>query len=181
MWLKDPRCEEVVQEACYKGLTENSNYVLGKCLDRCRTRMEAQNKAEFGHVGRTVTELQKHLEWLELQPSSPVIIQDMKNTRIEVSCWLEKEDAILLQRSRINWLQSEDRNTRFFHTKSFACYNKNFIVGLMDSEEVWQEDETRVEEIVVGYYQNPFSSSNPSDLEELIQAVQPNFTPAMKH
>lgn len=48
--------------------------MLGKCLNRCRICLEAWNEAEFGHVGRTIVELQKHIEWLELQPSSPVII-----------------------------------------------------------------------------------------------------------
>ena len=83
MWLKDPRCEEIVQETWGEGLAKSSNYALGKCLDRCRIRLKAWNKVEFGHVERTIAELQKHLEWLELQPPSPVIIRDVRTTRIE--------------------------------------------------------------------------------------------------
>ena len=83
MWLKDPRCEEIVQETWGEGLAKSSNYALGKCLDRCRIRLKAWNKVEFSHVERTIAELQKHLEWLELQPPSPVIIRDVRTTRIE--------------------------------------------------------------------------------------------------
>ena len=62
------------------------------CLNAYRSRLDAWNKVEFGHVGRMIAELQKHLEWLELQPSSPSTIQDMRRTRIELNCWHEKED-----------------------------------------------------------------------------------------
>ena len=55
-------------------------------------------------MGRTINELQKNLEWLEWQPTSEENICAMKNTRIELNCWLKKEDAMWLQRSRINWL-----------------------------------------------------------------------------
>ena len=64
------------------------------CLNACRSRLDAWNKVEFGHVGRMIAELQKHLEWLELQPSSPSTIQDMRRTRIELNCWHEKEDTV---------------------------------------------------------------------------------------
>nr|POF04317.1 hypothetical protein CFP56_16374 [Quercus suber] len=86
MWLKDPRCEEVVLEAWEEGLTTLSNFPLNSCLEKCILKLDAWNKNEFGHVGKKINELQKHLEWLELQPASPRIIQDMKNTRVELNC-----------------------------------------------------------------------------------------------
>ena len=67
-----------------------------------------------------MAELQKKLEWLELQPSTPDMIRSLKNTRIELNCWMDKEDDMWRQRSRISWLQSGDRNTRFFHEKVSA-------------------------------------------------------------
>ena len=94
MWLKDPRCEAVVLEAWKEGLTFISDYPLGSCLGKCQVRLEAWNKIEFGHVGQKIATLQKHLEWLELQPASPSNIQDMRNTRMELNGWHEKEDAM---------------------------------------------------------------------------------------
>ena len=94
MWLKDLRCEAVVLEAWREGLTSTSDYPLVSCLEKCRVRLDAWNKTEFGHVGQKIAALQKHLEWLELQPASPSNIQDMKNTRMELNGWHEKEDAM---------------------------------------------------------------------------------------
>jgi len=94
MWLKDPRCEAVVLEAWREGLTSTSDYPLVSCLEKCRVRLDFWSKTKFGHVGQKIAALQKHLELLELQPTSLSNIQDMKNTRMELNGWHEKEDAM---------------------------------------------------------------------------------------
>ncbi|XP_023900653.1 uncharacterized protein LOC112012514 [Quercus suber] len=62
MWLKDPRCEAIVENAWDDGLLGGSDDVLNKCLESCRARLEVWNGSEFGNVGKTVAELQKKLE-----------------------------------------------------------------------------------------------------------------------
>ena len=52
---------------------------------------------------------------------------------------------------------------------------------MMDSNDCWQEDMRKVEEIVVNYYSNLFSSSNPSELTELIEAVEPKVSQDMNN
>ena len=74
MWLKDQRCEGVVQAAWVEGLSLGAEYTLGKCMEICWTRLEGWNKTDFGHVGRKISDLQKHLEWIELQPTTPDIV-----------------------------------------------------------------------------------------------------------
>ena len=105
MRLRDQRCEEVIQKAWEEGKLSSTGSMLECCLEKCRTRLDAWNKTEFGHVGRRVAELQKRLEWIELQPSSPEINHEMKQVRVELNCWLEKEADMWRQRSRITWLQ----------------------------------------------------------------------------
>lgn len=153
--------------------------VLERCLERCRADLTAWNKSKFRHVGRKISNLQSRLEGLELLPASIEQIRELKNTRIELNCWLEKEDEIWRQRSRLNWFQNGDRNTSFFHAKASAHQKKNYMEGLMDANDVQWEDDTRMEEIVVDYYNNLFSSSNPEDFTELLNAVQPKVFVAM--
>lgn len=105
----------------------------------------------------------------------------MKATRTELNGWLEKEDAMWLQRSRIDWFQSGDRNTRYFHARASTHLKKNLIEGLLDSNDVWQEEDNRIEEIVVDYYLNLFTSSNHVECDEILQAIQQKVTPTMNH
>ena len=80
-------------------------------------------------MGRKIAELQNKLEWLELQPPSLDMTMAMQSTRTDLNCWLEKENEIWRQSSRLNWFQGGDRNTSFFHAKASARYQKNYIEG----------------------------------------------------
>ena len=81
-----------MKEAWDEGLYEGLGDALNRCLESCHVRLEVWNSVEFGNVGKTVVELQKKLEWLELQPSTLYMIRSLRNTRIELNCWMDKED-----------------------------------------------------------------------------------------
>ena len=179
MWLRDQRCEEVVQKAWKEGKLTSTGSMLESCSEKSQTKLEAWNKMEFGHVGRKVAKMQKWLEWIELQPPSPTINQELKSTRVKLNCWLEKDDDIWRQRSRLNWFQSRNRNISFFHAKASAKHKKNFIEGIVDANEVWHEDDEKVEEVVVEYYKDLFTMSQPSDFSNMIQTIQPKVTTSM--
>lgn len=83
-----------MSEAWLKGAGSNLIFLISSCMDLCRTRLTAWNQIDFGHVGKKISQLQKHLEWLEWQPTSREIINDIRETRVQLNCWLDKEDAM---------------------------------------------------------------------------------------
>nr|POF00302.1 hypothetical protein CFP56_60094 [Quercus suber] len=68
MWLRDPCCPEVVNEAWERGLSISSGFPIHNCLHSCREALERWNKVEFGHVGRRILAFQTNLQRLEQQP-----------------------------------------------------------------------------------------------------------------
>ena len=104
-WLKDRRCEEVVKVAWVEEEMVVTDRVLERCLEMCMADLSAWNKSKFGHVGRKISELQSRLEGLELLLASTEQIRELKSNRTELNCWLEKEDVMWRQRSRLNWFQ----------------------------------------------------------------------------
>ena len=63
--------------------------------------------------------------------------------------------------------------------KASARHKKNFIEGILDANEVWHEDDEKVEEVVVEYYKDLFTMSQPSDFSNMIQTIQPKVTTSM--
>ena len=66
MWLQDPQCDEVVQEAWQEGLYRPGGCQFLNFLDSClnclnsyQYRLVSWNKMEFGHVGHKTASLQK--------------------------------------------------------------------------------------------------------------------------
>ena len=76
-------------------------------------------------MGSIIRELHTKLEWLEMQPTSTEVVEALRHTRIELNCWLDREDDMWRQRSQIDWFQNGDRNTAFFHDKASARHKKN--------------------------------------------------------
>ena len=50
--------------------------------------------------------------------------------------------------------------------------------GLLYVNGVWQDDEV-MGEMVVDYYKDLFTSSNPTEFSEILEAMQPKVTPIM--
>ncbi|XP_075645895.1 uncharacterized protein LOC142617056 [Castanea sativa] len=70
MWLKDSSCEDVVNSAWEEGLHMGTEFPIESCLENFHAKLKVWNKNYFGHVGKNITRLQKHLQWLEMQPTS---------------------------------------------------------------------------------------------------------------
>ena len=44
---------------------------------------------------------------------------------------------------------------------------------------MWQEDDQKIEEVVVAYYKELFTTSQPTEFSELLHVVQPKVTTSM--
>ena len=83
------------------------------------------------------------------------------------------------QRSRNNYLKEGDRNTSFFHTKALNGKQWNWIQGLEDENGLWQEGLDEIEHVATQYFSTLFTSSQPGEMKELLNAISPLVTDAM--
>ena len=75
------------------------------------------------------------------------------------------------QRSRTQWLKCGDRNTRFFHCQATFRQRRNLIKGIRDDSGVWQQEDDGIGKSIVSYYKSLFDSSNPGDMEKVLDGV----------
>ena len=83
------------------------------------------------------------------------------------------------QRSQNFWLADGDRNTSFFHAKATNRKQRNTIHGICDPDGSWQEDDQQVENIMVGYFTDIFSTQGDTYSTTLIDAIEPVVTTDM--
>nr|POF20769.1 hypothetical protein CFP56_73574 [Quercus suber] len=103
MWLRDPRCAEVVQDAWMEGLYKTEGTQITNCLDSCRDRLTSWNKLEFGHVGRQITRLEQELQALDHQPQQN--LERIQEVHKALDCWAYGR-PMTTQWNRLLWITS---------------------------------------------------------------------------
>ena len=103
----------------------------------------------------------------------------VKSLQMEINSMLDKENLMWQQRSRVLFLKNGDRNTAYFHSKASQRFRRNRILGLKNNQNVWCTEESQIKNIAVDYYQSLFSSSSPSELDKILEKVQPSVTEPM--
>ncbi|XP_075670458.1 uncharacterized protein LOC142640275 [Castanea sativa] len=96
---RDSRCDHIVESSWIEGQRDASLFPIVSCLNLSRGKLEDWNRNVFRHVGREIARLQIQLKWLEMQPSNPGIITNIRWIRIDLNCWMEKENAMWMQRA----------------------------------------------------------------------------------
>ena len=103
-------------------------------------------------------------------------VKEVNRLKMELSKLCEQEEKMWQQRSRVQWLQSGNKNTKFFHGVSTQRKRRNFIKGLKDENGTWQENEEVVSGMLIEFYANLFTSSTPGNLEQILEGIQPVVT-----
>lgn len=89
----------------------------------------------------------------------------------ELNLVLFQEELSWFQKSRAQWLNDGDKNTRFYHLKVLNRRRRNKIIMLRNDEGEWIEDESKLREMVNSFYKNLFTEDNHTS-----EWVQTKFT-----
>ncbi|KAL8107899.1 hypothetical protein AgCh_024343 [Apium graveolens] len=87
---------------------------------------------------------------------------------------LEQQEVYWKQRAKQFWLQEGDQNTRFFHKFASGRKKTNQICRLKDKHGEWKSNEVDIQEIIIDYFSELFTSlSNAGELSsgERVQNV----------
>lgn len=74
---------------------------------------------------------------------------------------LREEERYWKLKSRNQWIQEGDKNTKFFHASTEKRRWCNKIMGLENVQREWCTEAGQVDEIVVNYFQHLFRTCYP--------------------
>ena len=97
--------------------------------------------------------------------------EEIQGLKKGINEMLFREEVMWNQRSRALWIKCGDRNTKFFHATANNRQRKNRIEGISDSEGRWREDRMEVENVILEYFTEIYSTTYPTEFEASLNAV----------
>ncbi|KAL3819736.1 hypothetical protein ACJIZ3_005641 [Penstemon smallii] len=173
MWLTSDECKQVVENSWQTEVSNGTNGRIWNKIERCTKDLKGWSISNFGEVTNRVRKLKKKIHALRSGPISKRSRCLEKDLKSELEDLLDKEDLMWRQRSKVHWLKEGDKNTRFFHAKASARNRTNTIEGLRDSYGMWCSELVDIERVVVQYFGDIFTSSQPSaeDIKAITNAL----------
>ena len=86
-----------------------------------------------------------------------------KKLQQELETILSQEELLWFQKSREEWIHSEDRNTKFYHQTTIIKNKRKKVIGLKTENEEWLTESTLLEGMAHEYFQNLFKEEYTSN------------------
>ena len=125
---------------------------------------------------------EKHRELEELIRLNNVKnAEAIKNVKEEINTRLYNDELHWCQWSKSICLQARDQNTKFFHQSASQRWRKNHIGGVHDEDGVWKQSDEGIATMADRYFQDLFTTTNPSNMDKVLNVVDRVVTPDMNH
>ena len=148
-------------------------------IKKCGERLVEWSKHSVGNIRRQLEEKTKELIKAELVAASGAESNMVHVIQAKVNELLERECLMWQQRARSLFLRSWERNTHYFHQKVSHRYKRNRILGLKNNNGAWCTSDQQIKEIVVSFYERLLTSSHPSTMDAVLEAIEPKVTDNM--
>ncbi|CAL2278234.1 unnamed protein product [Prunus armeniaca] len=97
--------------------------------------------------------------------------QRQRTIQEEIEQLWKEEELYWKQRSRVNWLQAGDSNSRFFHLTTIQHRQKNRVLKLKNDRGVWIYGEKNLRMEFEKFFNNLFHTSGPRNWEGIIYCI----------
>ncbi|KAG7535395.1 Endonuclease/exonuclease/phosphatase superfamily [Arabidopsis thaliana x Arabidopsis arenosa] len=156
-WLGKEGLEEAIQSGW--GVPSPDESDLVKKIQSCRRAISIWRKSDAANSNsaQLIEQLTKELD--EAQVDENREPEDILQLKYKLCDTFREEEIFWKQKSRANWLDEGDENTKYFHASTKQRRAINRIIGLQDHNGTWIESEEGIEQIAVEYFNTLFTAT----------------------
>ena len=169
--MEDSGCTNTIEAVWSKNSDEPCDTKIVTKVDQCGKALTRWSKQAFGNVKREIERKRKELSKAEKRAISGGDSGPMKTLQEKINLLLDKEATMWRQRAKILWLKDGDKNTKFFHSKASQRRRRNYIIRLHDAGSNWCTNQQQINDTIVNFYTDLFTSNRPDHLEEVIDVI----------
>ncbi|KAH0705372.1 hypothetical protein KY290_010066 [Solanum tuberosum] len=156
MWTSHPDLIKIITDSW----TSQSNIL--DAIPTFQKNVSKWNQVTFGNIFHKKRNLIKRIEGIQNSPKYAYnsFLRNLENELVqEYNYILRVEEEFWKLKSRVNWLNEGDANTRFFHTTTLNRRRRNKILGLQTTEGELIYNQGQIEIITQDFFKELFSSN----------------------
>ncbi|XP_060966406.1 uncharacterized protein LOC133034911 [Cannabis sativa] len=169
-WLREPMCKVLV-ESCWVG---SGNCTIQEKIRHCEEVLGKWGKDITGSFKKRIAKCKAQIgnsKW----GRDPVSIQQHEEGKTKLYEVLTQRETFWKQRSKQFWLNSGDKNSKYFHSVASSRKRNNRISQLQDQGGRWVTWESGLQDVIKGYFQDLFHSSG-IELGATLNGIWPTET-----
>lgn len=156
--------------------TSRDHYSLDNKITDLLRNLKIWGKATFGYIPNRIKESEAELESIQaLQPTAENLLRE-KNAVDKLNELHALAETFWHQRSRLSWIQTGDRNSRYFHLSATHKSTKNSILSLQGSDGNWFPNEHDISNILIGHFSTLFKSDAVVPIPDHIIQMLPQIS-----
>lgn len=127
-----------------------------KKLKRVKQSLKDHNTTEFQGVETRIKKYRQQLQDIQSsmrKPGQPTsLLEAEREVKLNLEKWLNVEESILRQKSRVQWLKLGDGNTTYLHVSLKNRISQNRITSLTSARGSIMTNSKDIEEEIIGFY-----------------------------
>lgn len=138
IWVKDPQFEGLFWEAWSITVTGTPMYVLMHELKATKKLLKNLHRSKYTQLAAKVEACSKELhivqEELSRTPLDPLLQEAEKELQNSYQSLVNAELQLLKQQAKVTWLQCNDANTYYFHSRVKERYSRHKITSIYTAD-----------------------------------------------
>jgi hypothetical protein len=174
-WMHDQNCSKIVKDTWEQTSGDTSQKLLAVMENTA-----SWGKRTHGNTPKEIKGIQNSIQNLRTLTPSKDNLSQIHQLEVKLDGLLHKEEIWWAQRAKSNWLKHGDQNSKYFHFKASQRHRKKTINFIKDVHGASKTQNKDIQKVFLQYFQEIFTSSNPTNIQESTNIVANKVSPQMK-
>ncbi|KAJ8750263.1 hypothetical protein K2173_014178 [Erythroxylum novogranatense] len=173
-WCMEDDCEEEIRK-----IWTNCDLDISGKLNAVSEGLTHWSKNTTAAWFKRTKELKRKLDKLNHRDPTSSNLEDLILTKLDLNLEINRKEWKWEQRARENWLSYGDRNTAYFHKIASQRRKMKEIKGLEDQFGSMVNDDSGIEAIATGYFDQLFHSTVSGSPHQILAGIRSVITTEM--
>lgn len=173
-WRFEPEVRRIIQEVWQNDCANLPPHLFYRVLENCRKALSRWRSQNPRNTEKKINQLKEQIE--QAYKSLDIDYAYISMLKTELSLQYRLKEEFWRTKSRIQWPQAGDRNTRFFHSKTKQRISHNRIIHISDEGGKIHTEIKDIQSQIYRYFQDLYRSEGTEIIQHILKGIPTTTT-----